>query len=88
VDQYTNSIYISEHSVKIRKTKFQFFPIYYTCIYRICIFKCPLSQEVSRNLNAWSTEGLSMIIEWVQMLNGSTDHVYIHGSELQAFTAL
>jgi hypothetical protein len=30
VDQYTGSIYISEHSVKIRKTKVQFSPIYYT----------------------------------------------------------
>jgi hypothetical protein len=30
VDQYTDSVYIYEHSVKIIKTKLQFFPIHYT----------------------------------------------------------
>jgi hypothetical protein len=30
MDQYTDSIYISERSMKIRKTKLQSFPVYYT----------------------------------------------------------
>jgi hypothetical protein len=30
MDQYVDSIHISERRVKIRKTKCQFFPMYYT----------------------------------------------------------
>jgi hypothetical protein len=50
VDQYTDSIYISEHSVKIRKQNSsfsKFITLQVKCC--ICIFKCPVSQGVSRN---------------------------------------
>jgi hypothetical protein len=53
MNQYSDSIYFSDRTVKIRKGKLQFFPIYYTLSERLhlpsIIFKCPTSQRVPRN---------------------------------------